>query len=288
MIPKIGTGRGGTRRLLAYLYGPGRHNEHTDQHTVASWNGFAPDPRHGTPGFARDLTALARQLDQPVTALGEHAPKTTVWHCSLRTAPEDPILTDEQWATIARRVLSATGIAPTGDQEACRWVAVRHAPDHIHIAATLVRRDGRPARLSTDRRKAQAECRRVEADYGLRRLNPGDGTAAPRPTGREHFKARRRGHTATSRELLRARVRKAAAVAGDEEQFFALLTDLGARVEKRYAPSGDVLGYKVALPGDTNADGRPIWYSGSTLSPDLSLPRLRAAFDTEPRPTHRP
>ncbi|SFD70610.1 relaxase/mobilization nuclease domain-containing protein [Streptomyces aidingensis] len=280
MIPKITTGKGGTRRLIAYLYGPGKHNEHTDQHMIASWNGFAPDPRAGS---HHTIAELARQLDQPLALRGDPAPATTVWHCSLRAAPQDRTLTDEEWADIARRVVAATGIAPEGDLEACRWVAIRHADDHIHIAATLVRQDGRIARRTYDYKQAQAACRQIETDYGLRRLNPGDGTAAKRPTSKEHFKAHRQGQTRTSREVLRTRVRQAVTAAASEAEFFAVLDRMGVIVTIRVAPSGDLLGYTVALPGDVNAKGQPVTFAGSTLAPDLSLPRIRerlAATDT--------
>ena len=116
-----------------------------------------------------------------------------MWHISVRAAPEDPILSDEDWAAIARRMVAATGIAPDGDDAACRWAAVRHADDHIHIIATLVREDGRRPRLHNDARRAQAEARLIEADYGLHRVPPGDGTAAKRPTSAERHKAERQG-----------------------------------------------------------------------------------------------
>lgn len=38
-------------------------------------------------------------------------------------------------------LMDRVGIAPRGDLGACRWVAVRHADDHVHIAAVLVRQD---------------------------------------------------------------------------------------------------------------------------------------------------
>jgi len=38
VIPKIITGKGSTRRLIAYLFGKGDANEHVDPHLVASWN----------------------------------------------------------------------------------------------------------------------------------------------------------------------------------------------------------------------------------------------------------
>ncbi|MGW9324737.1 mobilization protein [Streptomyces koyangensis] len=288
MIPKIILGRGerATRRLISYLYGPGSANEHTDPHLVASWNGFAPDPGRSPHRHPKDVEEqLAAQLDQPVKMLGKRAPATTVWHCPVRAAPEDPILTDAQWADIARRIVAAAGIAPTGDEEACRWVAVRHADDHIHIAATLVRQDGRRPRRDHDIRAVQREARKIEADFGLRRLHPGDGTAAKRPTSKEHFKAKRQGQETTSREILRARVRRAVAAASSEAEFFALLEATGVRVRPKAGPSGDVLGYSVALPQDLNKNGEPVWFSGSTLAGDLSLPQIRRRLtSTGPEP----
>ncbi|MDH6144119.1 hypothetical protein P3T35_006156 [Kitasatospora sp. GP30] len=280
MIPKIRTGTDRAFPLIDYLFGPGKHEEHTNQHLVASWNNFAPDP--GPNPERHQVAKLANQLDQPVKALGKQAPANKIWHCSLRTAPGDRHLDDAEWAAIARRIVRATGIAPEGDTAACRWVAVRHAEDHIHIAATLVRQDGRLAALSFDKRKAQAEARLIEKEYGLRQLNPGDGTAAKNPTSQEQWKAERTGRTETPRESLREAVRQAVAGAAGEEEFFTRLREAGLRVKLRNAPSGDVLGYSVALPGDRNRDGEPIWFPGSTLAPDLSLPRIRRRLDTAP------
>jgi hypothetical protein len=60
-----------------------------------------------------------------------------------------------------------------------------------------------------------------------------------------------------------------------EKEFFDRLAAAGLLIRKRVAPSGDLLGYKVALSDDRNRDDEPIFYSGSTLAPDLSLPRIR-------------
>ncbi|OEV30451.1 mobilization protein [Streptomyces nanshensis] len=277
MIPKIILGKTSTEGLIRYLYGKGKANTHTDPHLVASWNGFAPDPGRNP---RHTKAQLARQLDQPVRMLGDQAPETKIWHCPARAAPGDRHLSDEEWAQIARRIVHATGIAPTGDTQACRWIAIRHAPDHIHIAATLVRQDGKRPTRSFDRKAAQAEARRIETDYDLRRLNPGDGTAAKRPTSKEHFKAKRQGSPATAREILRSRVRRAVAAAATETEFFTLLDATGVEVKRRIAPSGDLLGYSVALPGDTNKNGEPVWFSGSTLAGDLSLPKIRQRLTT--------
>ncbi|MEV6394421.1 mobilization protein [Streptomyces sp. NPDC051907] len=293
MIPKIilSSGPAATRRTIGYLYGKGRANEHIDPHLVASWNGFAPDPGRSPHRDPKDAMAqLVAQLDQPVKMLGDKAPKDTVWHCPVRAAPEDPILTDNQWAEIARRMVAAAGIAPDGDEEACRWVAVRHADDHIHIAATLVRQDGRRPERGYDQRAVQREARKIEIDYGLRRLKPGDGTAAKRPTSKEHFKAKRLGQDAATRDVLRLRVRRAVAAASDEAEFFVLLEATGVTVRFKLGPSGDALGCNFALPGDTNDKGEPVFYAGSTLAPDLSLPKIRRSLaTTSPEPvTVRP
>ncbi|MEU9397678.1 mobilization protein [Streptomyces sp. NPDC048324] len=273
MIPRVHQRGKRTIGLLYYLYGPGTHEEHIDPHLVAAWDSLAPDPGRDPNATYGDLQRL---LDQPVDMLAkEDRPAKHVWHLSVRAAPEDPILSDEQWGEIARRMVAATGIAPDGDSAGCRWAAIRHADDHIHIIATIVREDGRQARLRYDGKRSQAEARKIEADYGLRRLNAGDGTAAKRPTSAERHKAEREGRERPAREELRETVRQAAAGAISEAEFFDRLAAAGVLIHKRVAPSGDLLGYKVALPDDRNKDKEPVFYAGSTLAPDLSLPRIR-------------
>ncbi|MGW9046942.1 relaxase/mobilization nuclease domain-containing protein [Streptomyces lydicus] len=280
MVPDISTGSR-TYGLLNYLYGPGRRDEHTDPHLVAAWMPeLAPDPGRDPEATLKQLTD---RLDLPVLALPKHRrPARHVWHCPVRTAPGDRHLADAEWAEVARRIVHATGIAEAGDDKACRWIAVRHADDHIHLVATLVREDGRRPRRHEDGIRAQAECRKIEAEFGLQILNGGDRTAAQRPTSAERSKAERVGRTETPRETLRESVRQAVAGAADEDEFFRRLAEAGLRVNRRLAPSGDTLGYKVALPGDRNRDGEPIWFAGSKLAPDLSLPKIRQRFDAEP------
>ncbi|MEU1861839.1 relaxase/mobilization nuclease domain-containing protein [Streptomyces gardneri] len=274
-----------TRGVLNYLYGPGRANEHTDPHLVASFDDFVPDPGRNP---AATLAQLADVLDLRVKQASHKAPKNHVWHCSIRAAPEDRHLTDDEWATIARRVLNATGIAPAGDPDACRWIAVRHADDHIHIVATKVRGDLRPPRNWNDFLRADKELVAIEKEYGLRQVPRGDRTAAKRPTRAEQEKARRTGSTRTSREHLRTIVRTAVSAATTTEEFFRIIEGTGTLVNVQYFPSGDVRGYKVALDDDTNAQGEPVWFSGSTLAPDLSYPKVTARLAaTEATPAER-
>ncbi|WP_042404962.1 relaxase/mobilization nuclease domain-containing protein [Streptacidiphilus carbonis] len=283
MVPDVSTGDR-SRGLLSYLFGPGRRNEHTDPHIVAAFAmpGITDPGRVPLDQHQAALSELADYLDQPVKLreqrLGKKVPQH-VWHCPVRTAPGDRYLTDAEWAEVARRVVHATGIAEAGDDAACRWIAVRHAEDHIHIMATSVREDGRRPRNKGDGRRAQAECRKIEAELGLRRLKSGDGTAPKTPSGAEVAKAERQGRRNTARVWLREHAYAAAAAARDEQEFFAVLTALGVRVRPRLGPvSGEVTGYSLAAPGDTDREGKPIFYGGSALAPDLSLNRLRERF----------
>ncbi|MFD4961882.1 relaxase/mobilization nuclease domain-containing protein, partial [Streptomyces sp. NPDC058417] len=273
MIPSVNPSGSDTRGLLHYLYDTGKYEDHTDPHLVASFDGMSPDPGRDPNAT---LTDLQRLLDQPVMALAKDArPAKHVWHTSVRADPGDRILTDEEWAAIARRIVAATGIDPGEGQSGCRWAAVRHADDHIHIVATLVTEDGhRPDDFRSGAR-AQAEARLIEKELGLHQVAPGDGTAAKRPTSAERHKADRQGRARTAREELREAVRRAVAGAGSDEEFFDRLAAAGLLIRKRAAPSGDLLGYKVALPDDRNRDGEPVFYPGARLAPDLSLPRIR-------------
>ncbi|CAL9362051.1 hypothetical protein SUDANB105_00687 [Streptomyces sp. enrichment culture] len=273
MIPRIQKRGQRTLGLLYYLYGPGRYEEHTDPHLVASWDNNAPDPgRHQT----ATLKQLQQLLDQPLDNVdASERPKKHVWHLSVRNAAEDRILTDEEWGDVARRMVAAAGIDDPDQGAGCRWAAVRHADDHIHIIATLVREDGYRPDLDHDAARVQAQARVLEVELGLRRLNKGDGTAAQRPTSAERHKAQRQGRERTAREELRETVRRAVAGATSEAEFFDRLAAAGLLIRKRVAPSGDLLGYKVALPDDRNKDDEPVFYPGARLAPDLSLPRIR-------------
>ncbi|RZD89317.1 relaxase/mobilization nuclease domain-containing protein [Streptomyces albidoflavus] len=279
MIPSVNKPGSRTIGLLSYLYGPGKREEHIDPHLVASFDGMSPDPGRDPTATLTDLQQL---LDQPVMALAAHArPAKHVWHTSVRADPGDRIMSDEEWAGIARRIVAATGIDPGEGQPGCRWAAVRHADDHVHIVATLVTEDGHRPDDYRSGARAQAEARLIEQELGLRRVAPGDGTAAQRPTSAERHKAVRQGRERTAREELRETVRRAVAGARGDEEFFDRLGAAGLLIRKRTAPSGDLLGYKVALPDDLNAQGEPVFYPGARLAPDLSLPRIRERWSGE-------
>lgn len=277
MVPDVSTGSD-TRGLINYLFGPGRRDEHTDPHIVAAWD------MAGVPDPGRDPSAtyslLAKRLDHHVglrtRELGGKKPPKHVWHCPVRTAPGDRYLTDAEWAEVARRIVATTGIAPEGDEKACRWIAVRHADDHIHILATTVRADGRRPRTNRDGWRAQNECRKIEAEFGLRRLKSGDLTAPKTPTRAERAKAERQGQEVTAREWLREQAYAVAAAVRSIDDYFTVLGSLGIQVKPRIsAKTGEVDGYSLAAPGDT------IFFGGSKLAPDLSYNRLLERLPTQ-------
>ncbi|MGW3253500.1 relaxase/mobilization nuclease domain-containing protein [Streptomyces fungicidicus] len=278
MMPKKARDGTDTWGLLDYLYGPGKRDEHTNPHMVASWDDpFVEDPARSPHMTIADLALI---LDAPVHALLGKRPAKHVYHVAVRNAPEDRLLTDEEWARVAREMMHASGIALHGDDQACRWVAIRHADDHIHIVATQARQDGRQPRLRQDIPKMHAAAREFEVEFGLRRLKHGDQTARKWPKTGEQEKAARRGLSEPVRETLQRTVRQAAAAAANEDDFFARLTAAGVRVNKRVAPDGNITGYSVAMPGDRDSGQRAVWFSGARLASDLSLPRVRERWTT--------
>ena len=72
MIGKISVPRGEhVEKLIYYLYGPGRHEEHTDPHIVAGWRHPAELEPPLRPDGSRDFRALLGLLNQPNAAMGK-------------------------------------------------------------------------------------------------------------------------------------------------------------------------------------------------------------------------
>ena len=297
MIGKITAPRGErVEGLIYYLFGPGRREEHTDPHVVAGWRHPAElEPPLRADG-RRDFRRLLGLLNQPHAAMGSWALTRPVWHCSMRAAPGDKMLSDDEWAQIAWDVMSRTGLCPYGQEDdAVRWVAIRHGDDHVHIVAMLARQDGRRPRVRNDRYRVREACLAAEERYGLRRTASGDRTAACQVSRAESEKASRRGLSEAPRVTLRRLVSRAAAAAANEQEFFARLGRSGVLVRTRSSARnpGQLTGYAVALPGDTGMAGEPVWYGGGKLAADLTLPKLRhrwggpdgSAMIRSPRPS---
>lgn len=284
MIAKVQRGRG-VRNLLAYLYGPGKANEHTDPHVVA---GFMPagflEPAIGSSGRL-ELSGLTAMLEANVHAAGSYESKH-VWHCSVAIEAEAGLRSDEDWAEVARALVAETGIDVDGDAHGCAWVAVRHGVsaggnDHIHVVATLARPDGTREKAPNDYRAAGRVAKRFETEWGTRRLDRHAGSAAPHASRAELEKGERlhqvdgRGPV-PSRRLLKEAAQSAAAGASSFEEFRQALEARGVLVSERESATrpGETTGYALAMPGDVDAAGSPVSYGGSKLAADLSYRRL--------------
>lgn len=169
---------------------------------------------------------------------------------------------------------------------------VRSVLLHGHYQATVLRRNRRarpplpaPKRDGVDlftpdpalvsprpRRTPRSPSRHRQRRIGRR------VSARPLLPSAERHKADREGRERPAREELRETVRRAVAGAISETEFFDRLAAAGLLIRKRVAPSGDLLGYKVAFPDNRNGEKEPVFFAGSTLSPDLSLPRIRERF----------
>ncbi len=138
-----------------------RREEHTDPHLVA---GFG-DPRELEPDLRPDGRGICGADRVARSAVGPRPGccAKPVWHCSVRAAPEDRMLSDAEWGQVAGRDHGPDRVAPEGDDSGVRWVAVRHAPDHIHIVATLARQDGGRVKTWNDFYRVREACQDAEA-----------------------------------------------------------------------------------------------------------------------------
>lgn len=296
MIGKIcprGQRPGGLVRYLfatgpAQQEGRGRRNRHVDPRVIGGFD----EPGLLEPGVGvdgrRDFRRLVSMLEQPLAAAGVGPDKKPVYHLVIAARKDaetgqllDPYLTDAQWRDIAETYMDKLALAPRGDDLAVRWVAVRHADDHVHVVATLARQDGRRVFPRNDFYRSGEASRAVEAMYGLSVTARADRTAAKRASYAETAKAGRRGQAEPVRDTLRRQVRTAAAGAGSLAVFLDRLRDDGLLVRQRLSERnpGEVTGYAVALPDAVDPGGSPIYFGGGKLAADLTLPKLRRRWE---------
>jgi len=298
--------------LLRYLFREGRAGEaglaadHTAPRLVAAWDTDLPRLEPGrTRAGGRDVRALAAALAAPVAVANVDPATKPVYHLAIAAAKDprtgqllDKMLSDGQWADIAAEYLHQIGLAKRGDEQAVRWVAVRHADDHIHIVATLARQDGRRVFPRNDHYRAREASLTVEARYDLIRTSPA-GRTSPRPPSRgetrkhqatvaARLRAGRPGPPAPDRLVLRQLVRAAAGGSSGWDDFTEQLQRQGVHVRPRMSERdpGQITGYAVALP-DRYDTGQAIWFGGGKLAPDLTLPQLQRRWDGHEQHAHQ-
>ncbi|MFI5615012.1 relaxase/mobilization nuclease domain-containing protein [Amycolatopsis sp. NPDC051903] len=300
--------------LMRYLFGPERSGlKHENPRIVAAWDGdpaglqpeklpfVLVDGKPGAPGeFDFDLRELIDHMEAPARQNGlpvstppvSHrlfGKKGLVWHTPVRAHPDDPVLSDAQWREIAEEIMDRTGIAKRGDAGGCRWVAVRHDDESIHLVAMLVRQDtGKRFHPKFSRKELRSACRDIEDRLGLHVTADADKTAAARATRGEAEKALRLGNEVPARYQLREVVTQAASAVSGPEEFLAELQRQGCLVRTNTDADGVIRGYAVASSRETTSDGVSVYYSGSRLAPDLSWPQLLGRWASAPKPTAAP
>lgn len=309
------------RGLVTYLAGPGRRNEHADQHVVAGdeWT----ELRFMDAGLdGQAIADLAGHLDSGQSATGKPMKGGHVWHCSLAIGKPDGILSDEEWNRIAHEFIRKMGFDDAeGTKAPCMWTAIRHGlsgadgdgNDHIHIAVNLVRTDGTKAWIHNDYRRAQQACRELEQEHGLEELATGKTKAATRgwQPGEREAQARRRARAKLYRESpsvswgslpveerkrltaaemqedqprhrLATQIRAAAATSRTEAEFIRRLRGQGILIRPRYARGTTRVVTGYSVAERPVWGEKPVWYGGGTLARDLRLPRLRDGWTDSP------
>ncbi|MGW3200113.1 relaxase/mobilization nuclease domain-containing protein [Streptomyces sp. NPDC001118] len=265
--------------LAIYLFGPGKFNEHTDPHIVAADEALGVPDGHRF-SDKRDIIDLGHDLDGPHKLFGTEFPGGHIYHLVLSNAPDDRLLTSEEWGEIARAAMERMGFTESSGKAPCRWFAVRHGlsiegNDHIHIAVNLIREDGTKASIWNDRPRIQKFAAEMEQRYGLTVIEGRSGAGLPGVTRAEKEIAERTGQPEPPRTRLARAVRAAAVASATEAEFVRRLRRSGVLARPRYTSGGrtGVDGYSVALHPAEGAD--PVWFGGGKLAPDLTLPRLR-------------
>ena len=106
--------------LVRYLMGPGKAEEHLNQHVIAAGEGMAvPIGRTLT---AEERESLAWELDLPRRLHGTRVTQAKrtpdgkvvqgdahVWHLPLSNPAGDRVLSDEEWADVASNVIAWMG-----------------------------------------------------------------------------------------------------------------------------------------------------------------------------------
>lgn len=209
MIAKITRGsRAGD--IAAYLHGPGKANEH--QYTkdyMRQRGGMVIGGNLGREGetegtrWAQDLRAAARTREDITKP---------IWQVSLRTAPGDRKLSDQEWADAGQQFAEKMGYAENP------WVMVRHGDDHVHIVASRVSETGEVWHARQDFRNAQRAATQLEKDYGLQqapRQRAPQRERMPKQRENEKYRGQEKALTENRAEQLRnAREIRARAMAG--------------------------------------------------------------------------
>ncbi|MFI0942773.1 hypothetical protein [Streptomyces sp. NPDC021020] len=125
---------------------------------------------HGTPMWPNDKAALAAAVQVADPRQGfRSSPEHPIMLCTIRSSPDLPPPSDEEWAAFSRRVLGAASLLSEASHQGCRWVALGSAERQVHLVASLVHDDGRAARsLYSLNMAVFRECQSIGSEYDRR------------------------------------------------------------------------------------------------------------------------
>ena len=282
MIGKITTGSSG-RRLVRYLFGPGKANEHTDQRVITSGLVMGGKALAGGNLSKQQIADLGAGLGEAHEIFGTDPKGGHICHLSLSLPPGDRHLSDDQWGEIANKAMTALGFESDGLQPAA-WVAVGHGTSangnqHVHIAATLVRIDGSRVNTWQSKKVLSRVCVELETAYDLTVIEGRQGRGMPGLSRAELEQTAREQRAEPPRVSLARIVREASVESKDEAEFVRRLRGCGVLVRPRFETGGQdaVVGYSVAFKAK---DGEsPVWFGGGKLAKDLTLPNMRQFWE---------
>ncbi|MGP3684616.1 relaxase/mobilization nuclease [Streptomyces sp. IBSNAI002] len=187
----------------------------------------------------------AQHLDDPYRAhpfaATHRGDRRVILHVSVRLHPKDRELTPAEWSEVGNRLARVAGIAPPGDRNSCRWIAVRDQSHRLDLLANLIRQDGVRAAVPRQvHHVLAAECRRIEADLVL--LSPRDHHVSP-------FKANMLATTQPTTERLDPSI-----VAHLSDEAYRHLAAARRLMER----AGQHLGAPVASPSPPLPAGIPV------------------------------
>jgi len=273
-------------RIGGYLHGPGRAEEHVYEQRVGGAVIGGTIPVHA-------VHTSQEWVAEMQLAIGRRPDITRpVWQVSLRAAPGDRVLGDAEWAHAAQGFAQRLGF---GNHP---WVAVRHAPDHVHLVVSRVDHDGAVWHGKFDRRAAQQACAVLEAEHHLIRaprsqavtVQPGQRLVAHARTDGQLTQGEwQRGvatRAAPTRVVLAERVHTAAALAAGRGRrgFEEELGRLGVAFQANEASTGRMSGYRFADPAHRDPGGVAVWFKASQLDKSLSWAALSTRLADPPLP----
>lgn len=291
----VGTGPGS---LVSYLFGPGRHNEHTDQRLIAGSEmvmaGFGGVDLGGD---AQARSALSQEFDEAwrrvrrerglplIPVEGEQvrgaARADRVFHGVLSLSEREGKLSDAKWAQLAREFVQQMDFVDSNNGADCAWLAVHHGAskdgnDHLHIAVNLVRADGRRWNDRQSKRRTAQAAARVAAKHSLEVTFDREMTSGIGNVTRPEWERARAQNREPDRRVARRILEGAAMVATNEADFVRTARAAGLVVlprrgtAKRASPDG----YSVKVRD--SKDG--IFYSPSKMDKSLGLEELRSRY----------